>query len=825
MTGWCNPAGMMSMFDGMEMGAPAPLGTDEAGDVAQASVDLMGFGMKDMGDAYGFGGNVLDFSNASVCNKEKVSMQMFMGPGAPMAEDKIGAGNETVKFIVYLDTDGSTSGGCSLPHDSSSAGYEFRFRYSSEWNVNTSKASETFNAYKCENSQWKATDIKLSTWKQKMCSELGGPLIAVEKDEFERFPTLYDSSKDLRVFVATIGNTGNASEPSDTAGPGWTTPGAIDFEIMDVFSYEATGAKFEDILKKGFVEYEDCFNSLDDDSDGDVDCNDWDCQFAKVCEGLGVNLQNDTRAPTVTGVKIEEYKDAALIMYNTNKPTNGTLQFYYNDSQCSTLNATIYDVGIISDSVREFKLWHIGEIYNDAGLHSLTYALLNSTNYYYKLKVCDSSGKCGISKCTALKTASQTKCSYCKFVSRIKVGSTWNVYYDVDQDGTYEHWQGHMCGPNSGMKTNYTIGRSVNIKMNKTDGSVYFEFINASLTKTGLSDKVRTISDVGAMIHDTDLNTVGLNSETRDKIINNLHPEVCRIKIPFSGTCDALWHCDDNGENCIDRTSEANLVDDTNCVWEVPYCEFSTYAEAEPSTGGSSSTTPSGGSSGGGGGGGGAAPSSKYVAKGLWASMPVGTRSMKIRSSIIPFTKLEIDIKKEVTEETSITVQALNESEKPTVGELNREVQSYIKVTTEVVSNSNINSITISFKVPKEWFGENSVGYDEIALYRYTNKWIPLPTERVESDDDYVYYEAISLGFSYFAVAEKSVEEIMEDIEEAIVTTDDTIDDTIDEAPSPETEEKTINPVVYVIVAAMLAAIIIVAIVMIVSHKKKAVEK
>ncbi len=57
--------------------------------------------------------------------------------------------------------------------------------------------------------------------------------------------------------------------------------------------------------------------------------------------------------------------------------------------------------------------------------------------------------------------------------------------------------QGQVCGANAGMKTNYTIGRRVNLKLNKTDGTTYFEFINASLTKTGLNDKVRTISTSG----------------------------------------------------------------------------------------------------------------------------------------------------------------------------------------------------------------------------------------------------------------------------------------------------------------------------------------
>ncbi len=641
-TGWCNPGGMNDMFDNMSAGAPAPLGNDICPESIQSSVDLCGFGMKDMGDSYGFGANVRDFSNASVCNKEKLSsfvMGMFeAGGGAGFSggggsSEKTGSGNETVIYVVYLDTDGSTSGGCTLSHNSSAVGYDFRFKYTSEWNASTSKAVESFNAYKCDNSEWKTTDIKLNVWKKKMCSEIGGPMIAVEKADLERFPTLYNSTKDMRVYISTIGNTGNISSPTDSAGPGWTTPGSVDFEVNSAFAYGADMAKFEDILRKGFVEYEECFNGIDDNNDGSIDCNDWGCQYSSKCVGLGVNVAGyaDTSAPLVTGIKIEEYPDAALIMYDTNKPANGTLQFYKTDSQCLTLNTSIYDIGILkNNTVREYKLWHSGEIYN--GTNSLSYALTNDTTYYYKLKVCDSSNKCAISKCSSFKTSSVAKCPYCDFVTRLKAPTGWNVSYDLETDGVYEHLQGQMCGPNAGMKTNYTSGRKVHIKLSKSDGSSYIEFINATLTKTALNDKVRTLSSSGDIIGDT--SKVGMTSESRDKIINNLHPEVCRIKIPSSGTCTTLYYCNEAGTSCVDKTAAAGgaPINATNCIWNAPFCEFSTY-KTNAAAGGD---TPSSG--GGGGGGGGGAVSMTYFIddtqfiSGYIKSLAVGDR-IKVKIS------------------------------------------------------------------------------------------------------------------------------------------------------------------------------------------------
>jgi hypothetical protein len=600
-SGWCNPAGMNKLFDSMESGAPSPLGVDvcDGSETTQQSVDICGFGMKDMGNGYGFGINVRDFSNSSICNKVKISSNVvdsFGGSLGSGGSERVGDGNDSVTFIVYLDTDGSDLGGCRIDFNTSRVGYEFRLKYSSIWNASKEKAVETFNSYKCQNSKWEASDIKISAWKKLMCSEIGGAMVAIEKSELSRFPTLYDSSADLRVSVATIGNTGNITTPSDSTGPGYITPGTIDFPIVGCFDYGIDSGKFEDILRNGFVQGEDCFSAADDDNDGTVNCDDWDCQFSSQCANIGVNSAgyNDTQTPKVTGVRIEEYTDSFLVMYDTNKPANGTLEFYRNDSRCLSINATVNDVGISSNNVRDYRLSHKGEVYSN----TIGYSLTNSTTYYYKLRVCDDQAKCGVSQCTSITTANTGKCGFCDFVTRIKVPSGWYVSYDTDQNGIYEHAQGLVCGANAGMKTNYTIGRSVNIIMNKSDGSVYFEFMNASLTKSGLNDKVRSISTTGDVIGNS--NVVGLTSNTRDKIINSLNPEVCRVKIPVTdGSCGALFHCDDNGENCTDRTADATLLDAVNCVWQVPNCEFSTYRESESTT---TSSSPSSSSGGGGGG-------------------------------------------------------------------------------------------------------------------------------------------------------------------------------------------------------------------------------
>jgi len=768
MTGWCNSGAMGEMFNNMESGAPVPIGRDTCPDEGiQSSIDLCEFGMKDTGDSYGFGANVLNFENASVCNKEKLSsfvMNLFDNfadggggafgggfSGGAENSERIGNGNETIKLFVYLDTDGSTTDGCSLSDNSSATGYEFRLKYVAEWNSTLGKAVETFNAYKCTGSDWETTDIKLGTLKQKMCGEIGGPMIAIKKDDLVKYPTLYDSTADMRVYVATAGNTGNISSPLDSAGPGWITPGSVDFDISNYGDYGVDTSKFEDILRSGFSKHENCFEDVDVDGDGLVGCEDYDCQDASQCSDH--DYSNDTRSPQVIGVKIEEYPDAALVMYDTNKLTNGTLLFYETDSQCLTLNESIYD-STTKTGVRDYLNWHEGKIYNDESVAniSLNFDLEPETTYYYKLKVCDSNNKCAISKCSSIKTPSEGECGYCDFVTRIKTPDDWEVSYDLDANGTYEHIQGEVCGPTSGMKTNYTSGRRSNVKLTKSDESVYIEFLNVSLTKTGLSDKVRTISDAGDIISDSAI--VGLTSETRDKIINNLHPEACRIKIPTAadGSCDTLYHCDEAGENCVDRTEAAGgePINVTECIWNVPYCEFSTYRVPESDDG--VGNVGAGGSSGSG---------AKNVAdpvSGFILTNVVANGEAKFSFDLakVPVSEVNFISNTELLN-AKITVTAIKtETATAAVGAINGKVFQYLKIEKAGFGDNVFSKANIKFKVDKIWLTQNAVDKNSVALYRFENSWGTLTTTILSEDATTVYYSAETSGFSYFAIGEKT---------------------------------------------------------------------
>ncbi len=591
-TGWCDPANSAQFFGKMEGGAPIPLGTDASNDVSQAEIDITGFGLKDLPDAYGFGVQVRDVAEAAACNNKYIA-----------SLGNSGNGDNTTKFYWYIDSDGNDQTGCDS-RDNEQSGFEYYFSNSWVYDTSTQTVNENPKAYKCSGGSWTTTSgIVPTSSRQKMCSEVGGAMIAVEKGDIN-----VSADNEMRVYVASAGKGKNETNPDDYVdNVGYATAGAYDFSFDDFnmygFESDKTKSNSKAGMDKGYVDNSEinCFTQ--------AGCANWECEGHKFCveNQYGVEAQGytDTKTPLVQSMYKETYPDAVFMALFTDKLANTNLSFYGTDSSCKSLNASVS-----SDALSRgmYELKDYVEIYD----RKLGYDLSESTVYYYKIKICDENGKCGSSKCSNFTTEPADDCGFCNFVTRINKPSTWEIYYDLDADNTYEHWQGNECSPKAGMKTNYTTGRGANIKLMKSDNSSYFEFLNVRLTKTGTRPKIRNISGANALEEGTattssgaTIGYVGMIEKTRDKIINNLFPEKCHIKVPGSGNCNKLYHCDNNGENCVDRTSEATLNSSGSsyCVWEIP-CEFSRWYGGEPGDYTAATTTDDDSDSGGGGGGG-----------------------------------------------------------------------------------------------------------------------------------------------------------------------------------------------------------------------------
>jgi len=86
-------------------------------------------------------------------------------------------------------------------------------------------------------------------------------------------------------------------------------------------------------------------------------------------------------------------------------------------------------------------------------------------------------------------------------------------------------------------------------------------------------------------------------------------------------------------------------------------------------------------------------------------------------------------------------------------------ISHYISITKTNVSDENIASGKLEFRLEKSWITGNKIDDSKVSLYRYTNAWAKMDTTKLSSDDTYVYYSAALPGLSLFAIsAEKTAE-------------------------------------------------------------------
>jgi len=776
-SGWCESSSTTTMFTGMDMESPpTPLGNDPCPDTGvPAFSDICYFGMKDSQDNFGLGTGVNNIRDAAMCN----GISTWQG---------IGSGNNTAKFYWYIDSDGKTSGGCALYSNSSSNGWDLHFRYESSY-INGS-VKEVHKSERCIDGSWKVSNMKISSWRQKMCNEIQGGMVSVNKDDLSDISGLLNLSATLRFYAATANSTANESNPSDTVGPSFFTPGSIDFipeccwatgdSAIDCDNDGLAPANDPDcssMLNKGFIVSEDCFgNSKDEDADGLTDCNDYDCKGNPYCveNKLGVEAAGyvDNIAPKIIYWNIEKYPDAVLLTFDTDEPSNGSLNLYYNSSSCVNLNTTLYDVGIWNNNTQKYKGWHEIEIYNDTGINSLNNTLEGNKTYFYKLKVCDKSGNCAQSACSNLTTAvSAAKCKKCSFIFDMDVPAGWVVDLDLDNNHTYETALHNQCGTTAGILVNYTTARHVNLRLrdNSTSNTTLF-FHDIRLTRSiSHNEKIRDISGTAGIKNGTTTTTAGttvgytgLSKEVSNKLVDKLHPKSCMIQIPKgTGSCNLLYHCDDNLKNCVRRDTEAGVkLNETGtnyCIWKIP-CIFSTYAGGAPGSSSSSSSSSGGGGGGSSGGGGGAAAQAtgEVISKSqFWqaiaADAPV---SMSIDKTEIPVTKITFTPNKALSN-VELTVAVLTEAP-ATAAPLSVPVYKYLNVEKKVLSDKDVGQAEFEFRVEKAWVLEKGFAEDDIVLMRYTTQWDELETAKQGSDETYVNYKATAPGFSYFAVGVKS---------------------------------------------------------------------
>ncbi len=607
--GACYDDFMFEMFTGMVAGPPADIAFDDCGSGDDASLveqgDICSLGVKDMDNSYGVGVTVRGFDSSALCNGKNL-----LGGGS-------GTGENTTSFYTYLDTDGTDSNSCAADDNSSMTGFEFKFKHEASWDG--SAVTTTTLAYSCSNSSWAVAPIAVNVWDEAACAEAGGPILAIDKENIQSYDS-FNVSVSMRIYATASNETGNESSPVDSVGPGFYQQGSVDFYPEDcsgLVDLDGDGClpsedpDCELFNKYGFVPFEDCFNGVDDNFDGNTDCDDPICKYDFLAcpdsSSAGLSCDpTDTTAPTLAFSKVEAMPDGALVLADSFEPSNASLQFYFNDSSCTTLNTTIEDTA--------FKPWHDLPVDNFAfNPDAIGYDLEGNTSYYYKYQLCDVCGNCLQSACGNFTTpASYDDCgkkceTYFDDLDFEAQGDATDplgnllVEYDLEGDGDYDYSK--EAGDASTKETLNNTGL-VNVKFSNPNSSVNWsiECINgtfpSSVSFNSSNLDVNESAEQGLVGMPTD--------EFKNKFQSDFGCENIHITVPFNGS--DLYHfqneSDFTGQNVTGNATKIEESENAS-TWSIDpqTLGFSFYGIPDGDDGSSSSSSSSTGGGGGGGGG------------------------------------------------------------------------------------------------------------------------------------------------------------------------------------------------------------------------------
>ncbi|MFH2020721.1 MAG: PGF-pre-PGF domain-containing protein [archaeon] len=247
-----------------------------------------------------------------------------------------------------------------------------------------------------------------------------------------------------------------------------------------------------------------------------------------------------------------------------------------------------------------------------------------------------------------------------------------------------------------------------------------------------------------------------------------------------SGTCTESWICTGYG-SCQPGNTKSQTCTDSNACGTT---------NTRPAL--TQSCTYSSGSSGGGGGGGGGGGSRRGSSGGSsggpslqpdigistsrsWASIEPGKYSFEVIKEGLDITWMEFDAG---NTKTGVKLSFTSLYNKPATVPALDNLYKYFEIAKTNLDESDFtSSITIRFKVPKEWFTENGFDPESVVFSRYSNgKWNELVTKQLSEDDDYFYYEATTPGLSYFAVTADKVEDSLKETDTVAEVKEATID-------------------------------------------------
>lgn len=157
--------------------------------------------------------------------------------------------------------------------------------------------------------------------------------------------------------------------------------------------------------------------------------------------------------------------------------------------------------------------------------------------------------------------------------------------------------------------------------------------------------------------------------------------------------------------------------------------------------------------------GGGSGTKTHPVKSHIWSKItPGAAKIMHVNGPETGLKQIQITVNKPVN---NVKLIVRNIERKPNhVKKIPGRVYKYIEIEKSNLEDEDIDKAKVNFQVSKIWLNENNIDKKKIFLRRFRSKiWEKLPTIRLSEDEDYVYYEAETNGFSLFAiVVEEEIE-------------------------------------------------------------------
>ncbi len=158
-----------------------------------------------------------------------------------------------------------------------------------------------------------------------------------------------------------------------------------------------------------------------------------------------------------------------------------------------------------------------------------------------------------------------------------------------------------------------------------------------------------------------------------------------------------------------------------------------------------------GGRSGGGGGGGGTATSFEAWIKDVSTGQ---TFELEIDDEDIPYINGFSLTAKQAIYSSKLAITDLDKKPWYSMADPDASVLRYFKVGYD--KNNYVENARFKVSVNKSWLKDNDIDPYKFVLYHYTTSWEKLDTKILKEDNESIYFEAATPGFSYFSLGGES---------------------------------------------------------------------